>query len=350
MKKRIRLAGILLTLALLINCLAAPVTAQAAVKKSVKITSVKSNTSVYVGTTKSLGVKANTKSSVTYTTSDSGIAKVSRGKLYAYKPGKVKIMIKAAPKSKKYKTTYKSIYVKVLPKKAAVSAVKRSGKYITMSVKAARGAQGYQYQYATNSKMKSAKTKTTSARTYKFTASRSRTYYVRVRSYAKSGGKVYYSGWGGVRKVSKAVEPSKPDVPEEPPVHIHKWTMYLSGEPVDWNVDGPLEEETDEIAEDRNGKKIGINMCARCYAYFGHPDNDEWIGRFWDHCDNVHDAGYCTYPVYAFYDAYFCEGCGRFTRGRFSEYGYYDYSNGIKSICLTPEQVEELNLPLRKAV
>lgn len=66
MRKQVRLSGILLTLTLFLICLVTPVTAQAAVKKSVKITSIKSNTSVYVGTAKSLGIKVNAKSSVTY--------------------------------------------------------------------------------------------------------------------------------------------------------------------------------------------------------------------------------------------------------------------------------------------
>lgn len=362
MKRRIKLTGILLTITLIITALVIPVTVQAASKKHVKITSIKSNSSVYAGSTKSLGVKVNTKSSITYKISNSKIAKVKNGKFYAYNPGKVKITIKATPKSKKYKTTSKSIYVKVLPRKPATPIAKRSGKYITISVRAAKGAQGYQYQYATNSKMKSAKTKTTKSKSYKFSSSTSKTYYIRVRTYAKSHGKTYYSGWSSIRKISQLVEPPKleepekpekptkpenPIEPEIPPVHTHTWEKWPSREPVEWTGEITPTEETYEIAEDKNGKKIAINMCARCYEYFGNPDNDIWIDRYWDHCDNIHDAGYSTYAVYAFYQAYFCEGCGDFGRGEFTSYGYYDYSNnGAKIIYLTQWQIEELNLPM----
>lgn len=117
-------------------------------------------------------------------------------------------------------------------------------------------------------------------------------------------------------------------------LHSHKWeTGWLDS----------------EIATDRNGKKIGINMCAKCFAYFGSPDNDEWVVRYWDHCDNVHDTGYSSYPVYAYYDIEWCPGCDGKNRLGFAYYAYLDYSvsNKVGTIILEPWQVEELNLPLR---
>lgn len=138
---------------------------------------------------------------------------------------------------------------------------------------------------------------------------------------------------------------------EKPATHTHNWKKWPKGMTTDWSADysgSPPDENgytnNKEIAEDKNGKKIGIYMCASCYMYFGRPDNDEWIGRFWDHVENGHGR-YCSYPVYAVFDVYYCEGCGHFKRGAFSFYGYYDYSKEIPEwIYLEPWQIEELNL------
>jgi hypothetical protein len=143
---------------------------------------------------------------------------------------------------------------------------------------------------------------------------------------------------------------SEPD--EKPTPHEHKWEKWPKGMTTDWSGDysgSPPDENgytnNMEIATDKNGKKIAIHMCSRCYAFFGGCDGEEWIGRFWDHIENIHDVGYCTYSVYAVFDVYSCEECGHFKRGDFSFYGYLDYSNGgAEWIYLTPEQIEELNL------
>ncbi len=64
---------------------------------------------------------------------------------------------------------------------------------------------GYQIQYSTSKKFKSAKTKTikktktTSATISKLKAKK--VYYVRIRTYKKVGSKKYYSGWSKVKKV-----------------------------------------------------------------------------------------------------------------------------------------------------
>ena len=64
---------------------------------------------------------------------------------------------------------------------------------------------GYQVQYSTNSDFSGAKTKTVkgyskTSVTIKKLGSK-KTYYVRVRTYVKQGGKTYYSPWSGVKKV-----------------------------------------------------------------------------------------------------------------------------------------------------
>lgn len=148
---------------------------------------------------------------------------------------------------------------------------------------------------------------------------------------------------------------SEPDEkPTEPSEHVHKWEKWPKGMTTDWSADysgSPPDENgytnNMEIATDKNGKKIAIHMCSRCYTFFGGCDGEEWIGRFWDHIENIHNVGYCTYSVYAVFDVYSCEECGRFKRGDFSFYGYLDYSNGgAEWIYLEPWQIEELNLPM----
>lgn len=151
---------------------------------------------------------------------------------------------------------------------------------------------------------------------------------------------------------SKPAEPEKPTKPTKPAEHTHNWEKWPKGMTTDWSGEqsgSPPDEngytDNKDVAEDKNGKKVALNMCAKCYAFFGRPDTDEWWGRYWDHCKNVHDTGYSTYSVYAIYDVYYCEGCGHFKRGAFSFYGYLDYSNGGAGwIYLTPGQIEELNL------
>lgn len=147
---------------------------------------------------------------------------------------------------------------------------------------------------------------------------------------------------------------SEPDeTPTEPSGHTHNWEKWPKGMTTDWSGEysgSPPDENgytnNKEIAEDKNGKKISINMCAKCFTYFGSPSTDLWIGRYFEHAETAGHGRYCSYPVYAIYDVYYCEECGHFKRGDFSFYGYFDYSDDydIEWIYLTPEQIEELNL------
>ena len=65
---------------------------------------------------------------------------------------------------------------------------------------------GYQFQYATDSSFKSAKTVTvkkaaTTGTTVK-KLTKGQKYYVRVRTYKKVGGKTYYSSWSASKNVT----------------------------------------------------------------------------------------------------------------------------------------------------
>lgn len=138
-----------------------------------------------------------------------------------------------------------------------------------------------------------------------------------------------------------------------PTPHIHSWEKQPKGNTFDWgNSCGPDENgytTNREIAKNKNGKTIGIYMCAICYKYYGSPDNGEWEARYHDHIYKPGPccgAGYCTYDVYAVFDAFHCKECDAWKRGNIAFYGYYDYSNGAKWIYLEPWQIKELNLEM----
>lgn len=138
-----------------------------------------------------------------------------------------------------------------------------------------------------------------------------------------------------------------------PTQHVHKWEKQPKGSVFDWeNSCGPDENgytTNVEIATNKDNKKVGIYMCVNCYKYYGSPSNNEWENRYWDHIEKPGPCcgvGYCTYPVYAIYEAYYCRECESWKRGKLSIYGYYDYSNGAEWIFLEPWQIKELNLAM----
>ena len=82
-----------------------------------------------------------------------------------------------------------------------------ASKNVTLSWKKNSKASGYKIQYSASSSFKKAKTVTVGrkATSKKFTKlKKGKTYYVRICSYKRSGGKTYYSAWTKKKiKVSK---------------------------------------------------------------------------------------------------------------------------------------------------
>ena len=124
------------------------------------------------------------------------------------------------------------------------------------------------------------------------------------------------------------------------------------GSVFDWtNSSGPDENgytSNKDIAQNRNGKKMGIYACVKCYKYLGHHENDIWEVRYWEHIDQPGPClgvGYTGCHVLAIYEAFYCPECEAWKRGdKAVSYGYYDYSNGVKWIPLVQWQIDELNL------
>ena len=92
------------------------------------------------------------------------------------------------------------------PAAVKLSSVKNSSsKSIKVTWKKQSGVTGYQVQYSTSSKMKSAKTVTVKkAKTTSVTISKlkkGKKYYVRVRAYTKKKGKTKYTAWSAKKSV-----------------------------------------------------------------------------------------------------------------------------------------------------
>ena len=156
----------------------------------------------YNGKTKKPSVKIYTSKGKKLTEGDD--YKLSRPKS-SKKVGKYKIKIT-------FKGDYtgtKSIYYTINPKGTKVSSVSAAKKSLKVKIsKQSTQTTGYQIQYSTSSKFKSAKTKTISS--YKTTSytikslKAKKTYYVRVRTYKTVDGKKYYSDWSkAVKKKTK---------------------------------------------------------------------------------------------------------------------------------------------------
>lgn len=85
----------------------------------------------------------------------------------------------------------------LLPPKGIV--LKKGYKKLTLTMKKASGASGYQVQYSLKKSMKSSKTLTTKKLSCTISKlKKASTYYVRVRSYRTISGKKYYSAWSSI--------------------------------------------------------------------------------------------------------------------------------------------------------
>ena len=110
-----------------------------------------------------------------------------------------------------YKDTAKATY-QIVPKGTTLKKPKKARKAVTVKWKKQKAkmpkarVSGYQIQLATNSAF-TANTKTVKVKGYKKTSKKVKKlkgktkYYVRVRTYMKSGGSTYYSPWSKVKTV-----------------------------------------------------------------------------------------------------------------------------------------------------
>lgn len=155
-----------------------------------------------------LGGKAKESAKLTYK-SDSKYVKVDKkGKVTIAKNfvGKATITVTASA-TKTYQETTKKVTVTVNPAKVKLTGVKNyKGRKLKACWKKNTKVTGYQVQYSTSSKFKSAKTVTVKG--YKSTSktitklTKNKKYYVRVRTYKTVSKVNYYSGWSNTKSIT----------------------------------------------------------------------------------------------------------------------------------------------------
>ncbi len=154
---------------------------------------------------KKFDLKATAQGALSYQTSAKKIATVnSAGKVSLKKKyGTANITVTAAA-TPNYNAATKTVKIVVTSKATKLASVKSTAKKkATVKIKKATGAQGYEISYSTDktfaSGVKTTTTKKTTATLKKLKSKK--TYYVRVRSYRKVGGKKLYSTYSPAKKV-----------------------------------------------------------------------------------------------------------------------------------------------------
>ena len=151
--------------------------------------------------TKPFTINASSKSKLAFTSSKPKVASVHKntGKVTIKGTGTATITIKAGKNSVK-------ATVKVVPKEPAVKSVKTlKGRKLSIKWAKDKRASGYQVQVSTDRRFKKiAKAKKLSKTSYTFTKLKTgKKYYVRLRSYKKSGKDTLYSAWSKAKQSSK---------------------------------------------------------------------------------------------------------------------------------------------------
>ncbi len=146
-------------------------------------------------------INASSNSKMTFTSSKKKIAAVDKntGKVTIKDTGVATITIKAGEATKK-------VTIKVNPKKQSVKSIKAvKGKKLIVKWPTDKRASGYQIQISTDKKFKkNLKSKRISKTSYTFSKLKTgKKYYVRVRSYKKSGKDILNGTWSKVKLSSK---------------------------------------------------------------------------------------------------------------------------------------------------
>lgn len=179
-------------------------------KPVANVITAKSATKVTSGKAQSfqLSVKAKGGAKLTYQ-SDNKSVKVSKsGKVTIAKNfvGKATITITAGA-TEAYTKTVKRVTVTVNPTGTTFRSVYNAkGKKLKAYWKKNSSISGYQLQYGTSKQFTNCKTVTLKSAKYtgavRTKLSKGKTYYVRIRTYKKVGGKTYYSAWSKTRQVN----------------------------------------------------------------------------------------------------------------------------------------------------
>lgn len=182
-------------------------TASFTIKKAANIiSSASAFTKVYGSKPFSLNAKNSANSSMSYRSGNKNIAVAGNsGRVTLTGPGKTVITVTSAA-SANYNAGTKRIALTVKPKQTTGVKVKKGKKRMTVRWKRDKKATGYQITYAQNKAFKKgkkniliSKSKTTKRTIRKLKSGK--TYYVKVRTYKKSGNTKIYGAYSKVRKV-----------------------------------------------------------------------------------------------------------------------------------------------------
>lgn len=145
---------------------------------------------------------------LSYTSNNPKVADVdARTGMVSIKDTGIAVITITAAETSTYKKQTKTVTIKVAPKKTSLSSVKsKSKKKAVVTWKKAAKASGYQIQYATNKKFKSARTvwvkKATAKKATISKLKSKKTYYFRIRAYKQvSGGTKVYGAYSGTKRV-----------------------------------------------------------------------------------------------------------------------------------------------------
>ena len=155
----------------------------------------------------SINAKASGKAQLKYSSSSKAVKVDKQGKITiaAKFTGSARITIRSSATAG-YNAATKSITVTVNPAGTTLTTAKNlSGRKAQITWKKNRYVTGYEIQYSVNKNFRSGSKKTVSGVSKtKYTLTKlqkNKTYYVRIRTYKKSGTKKYYSSWSKVKAV-----------------------------------------------------------------------------------------------------------------------------------------------------
>ena len=155
----------------------------------------------------SINAKASGKAQLKYSSSSKAVKVDKQGKITiaAKFTGSARITIRSSATAG-YNAATKSITVTVSPAGTTLTTAKNlSGRKAQITWKKNRYVTGYEIQYSVNKNFRSGSKKTVSGVSKtKYTLTKlqkNKTYYVRIRTYKKSGTKKYYSSWSKVKAV-----------------------------------------------------------------------------------------------------------------------------------------------------
>ncbi len=154
---------------------------------------------------KKFSLKATAPGALTYKTTAKKVAKVSKtGKVTLKKKyGVANIVIQAA-ETQNYNPASKTVKVVVTSKATKIASLKSSSKSkVVVKVKKVSEAKGYEISYSLDASFKTGVSTTTTSKTTTTLKKlkHKKTYYVRVRTYRKQGGKKLYSAYSPTKKV-----------------------------------------------------------------------------------------------------------------------------------------------------